>query len=514
MNSRITRRLGKAFPDALISQKRKMKPVIPFIGDTWWLGVGRVLLFTVLLFLCFFILFIRLFHLTIIRGHEYRALADGNRIRELVRHAPRGQLLDRTGKPVAVNEAQYRRLLPCEAGRTANGACVSYLTQAEGEALEKTGLPVGSFLETDWKRRYVLGSATAHILGTTGEITAGELKDEYYQLRNYRTGDRIGRSGVEAIYEDRLRGRDGKELVEVDASGRILRVLGRDTEVTGIDIILSIDAGLSQVVAQAFPEGKRGAIIVSKPATGEILAMYSSPSYDPNLMSTGLSEDEYRKLADSSDRPMFNRAIGGVYPPGSTFKIVTAVAGLEEGAITGSTEIEDTGIISVGPFSFTNWYFTQYGRTEGMVNVIRALQRSNDIFFYRTGERTGIERLAVWARRMGLGSLTGIELPGEAAGLMPDPDWKSKHFTTDADLEARNNLWYAGDTYHIAIGQGYILTTPLQTAVWTDIIAAGGRYCVPTIEKVHPGISSGPACQELPIKKETLSLVTDGMVKA
>lgn len=509
------RKLGKAFPDTVISEKRQVSRGLSGINRAWWLGVGRVLLFTILLCICFFILFVRLFHLTVIRGHEYRTLADGNRIRELIRHAPRGIIRDRTGAAIVTNDAQFRLLKPCAdriSGTT--GPCVTYLSRQEGERISKAGLPTGTFLEADYRRRYELGQDAAHILGYTGEISAVELDEEYYRLRNYRRGDRIGREGIEVVFEDRLRGRDGKELVEVDAQGRILRVLGRDPEVPGMDINLSIDSGVQQAVAGAFPKGTKGAVVVSKPATGEILALYSSPNYDPNIFSAEISQETYDSLLASPDRPMFDRAVGGVYPPGSTFKLVTAVAALQEGAITGKSTIEDTGVIKVGPFSFANWYFTQYGRTEGAVNVVKALERSNDIFFYRVGEKTGIDKLAAWAKTMGAGSLTGIELTGEAVGLMPDPEWKNLRFQTDADLLARNNQWYDGDTYHVAIGQGYLLSTPLQVNLWTNIIASGGYKCRPTLEKVPLSAGDKGSCTGLPIAPETIRLVTEGMVRA
>ncbi|MBI3342705.1 penicillin-binding protein 2, partial [Candidatus Gottesmanbacteria bacterium] len=189
--------------------------------------------------------------------------------------------------------------------------------------------------------------------------------------------------------------------------------------------------------------------------TEEILALYTSPSFDANIFSQALPKDTYDKLFEDPDLPMFNRGIGGVYPPGSTFKIVTAIAGLEEAAITVGTVFEDIGQLVIGQFRFPNWYFTQYGKTEGLVGIVKAIQRSNDIFFYKAGEAIGITKLAVWAKRLGIGTPLGIEIPGEAGGLMPDPAWKAMRFDSPADRETRNNQWYLGDTYHVAIGQGY-----------------------------------------------------------
>ena len=505
-------KLGKAFSDNLIVEKKTVTRIPKADTGSWWAGAGRVLIFATGLLIFFFILGWRLFDLTIVRGHEFRALADGNRTRELTVHAPRGTLIDRTGKPLTLNQPSYRLLRPCEeAGVTHE--CITQLTKEEGEKLQAEGLPAGHFLEVDFLRQYALGDKAAHVLGYIGELSAEELESPYYRDRNYSLGSRIGRMGAEAVFEERLRGRDGKQLVEVDSAGNILRTLGTQKEVAGEDIALSLDASLSQVVADAFPAGEKGAIIVSKPSTGEVLAMYASPSFSPNKFVSGLTTDEYQTIMENPDLPMFNRAIGGVYPPGSTFKIVTSLGVLEEGAMTGETMVEDTGVITIGAFTFPNWYFKQYGKTDGMVDVIKGLGRSNDIFFYKAGEALGITKLAAWAKKVGIGMPLGIELAGEAGGLMPDPAWKNTRFNTPADREARNNEWYLGDTYHVSIGQGYLLTTPIQVNAWANIIATNGRLCRPTIEKQGVGYRGRGAgdCKDIGVSEETLRLITEGM---
>lgn len=468
-------KLGRAFSDFVSQEKIVHMKKIPE-GDSWWLGTGRALMFATILFIALFILIWRLFDLTIIRGHEFRALADGNRTRELIRHAPRGILRDRTGRPLVANIPENRK--------------------------------VGQYVESDFRRQYLYESVN-QVTGFTGELNEKELHDDYYSLRLYHAGDRIGRVGAEAYFEDKLRGRDGKELVEVDAGGNILRVLGRQEEIPGEDITLSVDADLSEASARAFPSAYAGAIVVTKPTTGEILALISNPSYSANKFSLGMSRAEYAALLASPDQPMLNRAIGGTYPPGSTFKIVMAIAGLEEKALKSDTVVEDNGTITIGPFSFSNWYFNQYGKTEGPVTIVKALQRSNDIFFYKVGEWLGVTKIVKWAHMLGIGKPLGIELSGEATGLMPDPTWKAVRFNTPADLAARNNEWYLGDTYHISIGQGYLLTTPLQVNAWTNVIAAGGKLCRPTIEKTKK-----PSCKDLEIKKETIQLISEGMLAA
>ncbi|MEK7129667.1 MAG: penicillin-binding transpeptidase domain-containing protein [Patescibacteria group bacterium] len=506
-------KLGKAFSDSLIIEQKKEKRPGKDESGSWWLGAGRALMMSTVLFVALFVLAWRLFALTVVDGGRWRLLADGNRTRELVAHAPRGILLDRTGKPLVVNTPQYRLIAPCDGGRQ---ECRQQLSKEQGEAIAAAGLPAGTFLEVDYQRQYPYGEALAHVLGYTGELSEDELAAEYYNLRGYKRGDRVGRMGAEATFEERLRGRDGRELVEVDAEGKILRSLGRDPEVPGEDIALSLDGGVSRIAAQAFPAGARGAVVVSKPATGEILAIYSSPSYSPNAFSVGLSRSDYDRLTDDEATPLFNRAIGGVYPPGSTFKLVTAVAGLEEGVITDTTTVEDSGVLTIGPYRFPNWYFAQYGKTEGAVGIVKALQRSNDIFFYKAGEWLGITKLTQWAKRLGIGAPLGVELAGEAGGLMPDPAWKNAHFTSEADRQARNNEWYLGDTYHVAIGQGYLLTTPLQVNSWTNIIANNGKLCRPTITRTQNSMTRTQRenCKDIGIKKETIDLITEGMQKA
>lgn len=506
-------KLGSAFSDNLVSSGRSQARRR---GDDapWWAGAGRALVFATSLCIGFFVLAFRLFDLTVVKGNELRIRSDTNRTRVLTRHAPRGIFLDRTGRPLVSNIPRYRLLRPCDAA--SSGECVEFLTKEEGDRLSQDGLPAGEFLEVDYMRQYLYPAALAHVIGYTGELSQEELESEFYRSRNYVAGDRVGRMGTEEVYNERLRGRDGQEYVEVDAAGMLLRSLGRQEELSGEDITLSLDIVVSRAAADAFPPGEKGAVIVSKPDTGEILAMYSSPGFSPNAYARGLSLEDYDALINNPDLPMFNRAIGGAYPPGSTFKIVTALAALEEGAITPDTIVEDTGIIRIGPFTFPNWYYNKYGKTDGNVDVVKALQRSNDIYFYKTGEWLGISKLAAWARKFGIGTPLGIELSGEAGGLMPDPAWKNNHFSTPADREARNNEWYLGDTYHVSIGQGYLLTTPLSVLVWTNSIANDGTICTPTIEKVTAGGLGGNAasCRPLGVRPEHLDVVTEGMVAA
>lgn len=504
-------KLGSAFSDN-VSRTSVSRSRGESGGSPWWAGAGRALVFATALVAVFFILVWRLFDLTVIHGLEYRKMSDNNRTRVLVRHAPRGILKDRTGMPLVTNVPQYRLLKPCSQGASAE--CVTYLTKDEGDRLVESGLPAGQFLEVDYLRQYPYEDSLSHVVGYTGELSQEELGSQYYLSRNYNLGDRVGRMGAEEVYNERLRGRDGKEFVEVDASGRILRSLGRQEELPGEDITLSLDAGLAAVAQKAFPPGEKGAVIVSKPNTGELLAMYSSPGFSPNAFSQGLSYDQYQHLIKDPALPMFNRAIGGSYPPGSTFKLVVALAGLEEGVITPTSTVDDNGTITIGPFSFPNWYFLQYGKTEGTVDLVKAIQRSNDIFFYKAGEWLGITKLVFWVRKLGIGKPLGIELSGEASGLIPDPAWKNAQFHTPTDVLQHNNEWYLGDTYHVSIGQGYLLTTPLSVNYWTNIIASGGKLCKPTIKKLTSLKEQRDNCKDIGIHPDTIHRIESGMEKA
>lgn len=507
-------KFGKAFSDNVTSEGRIIHPDRR-VRQSFWTGMGRPLLFFTILLLTLFFLVWRLFDITIVSGKTYRVLSDSNRTKEFVRIAPRGTIYDRTGKILAESIPVYRYVSPCEREQKETVTlCSKIISKEDAQYLEGEELPPHTYLIADFVRKYYYPEITSHIIGYVSEISADELSDPYYSLRQYSSGDKIGRIGAEAVYEEKLRGKNGKELLEVDANGKTLRLLGETPEIPGEFVTLSIDIGIQESAAKAFPAGEKGAVVVTKPSTGEVLTLYSSPTFSSQAFVDGMKPDVFSSLSSNPDMPMFDRAIGGVYPPGSTFKIVTAVGALVEKAISGSTIVEDTGQIVIGPFVFPNWFFLQYGKTDGAVDVVKAIARSNDIFFYKTGEFLGITKLAHFMRQVGIGKPLGIELPGEASGLVPDPAWKKGHFSTPEDKEQRNDEWYLGDTYHVSIGQGYLLTTPLQVNTWTNLIANNGRICTPTIEKKQTGTKSQAKCKDLHIPKETLELVMNGMKHA
>lgn len=322
-------------------------------------------------------------------------------------------------------------------------------------------------------RDYLLGEAGSSVLGYVGE------------------GDQaiVGRDGLEKFYDESLRGKAGGILVETDTNGAVIREIGRSEPQAGENLNTTLDAGLQQKAYELL--GKRkGALVASDPISGEILALVSSPAFKPSAI---------EKYLTDANLPLFNRVISGVYPPGSTFKLVTAAAALEENKISASTQIEDTGIINIGPYSYSNWYYTQYGRTEGKLNIVGAIKRSNDIFFYRLGESLGIRALADWAKFFGVGNPTGIDLPGEAAGVMPDPEWKQL---------VKKEDWFLGDTLIVAIGQGDILMTPLQVNQMTGVIASAGEWCRPHLVDNHQDY-----CRQLDINPQTIGLITEGMTQ-
>ncbi len=464
---------------------------------------GKIYFFLGLLIISFLILVGRLFELQIIFGEKSRALAEGNRIKKEIIPAPRGIIYDRNGKELVRNIPIYRvkefnsRVHSEEREDEREGEEKSYREISREEALKMEARGETQDLRLDIGREYLYGEALAHVLGYLGEVNEQEVKSG-----KFKPGDLIGRMGVESQYDSFLRGQDGGEIYEIDAKGNKIREIGKIEPIPGHNLYLSIDAELSRVAFEAL-ENKPGAMVVTK-TNGEVLALVSSPSFNPNQITT-------QSLTDKN-LPFFNRALGGLYPPGSTFKIVTAVAGLEEGKIDSQTTWNDTGEIKVGEYSYKNWYFTQYGKTEGEVNVVKALKRSTDTFFYKVGEWVGPTRLAKWAKAFGLGQKTGIDLPGEVSGLIPSPEWK----------EQKGQHWFLGNTYHFAIGQGDVLTTPLQINMMTNVIASGGKLCKPFLiqnsklknENDDLKIKNKEECQELKLKTETINLVKEGMKEA
>lgn len=453
---------------------------------------SRNILFIILPVIAISVFVIQLFRLTIINGDYYKTLSFNNRLKEVLYPAPRGTIVDRTGAVIVRNKPGYIAKVDCGAIE-----CFRKISHSEALEIEAQGQQIP--IETEISREYAHPFAFSHVLGITGLVEALEIgKMHCGSTLGYQ--DVLGRGGIEEVFDCQLQGSYGKELIEVDALGNPIRTLSKVEARSGERLTLSLDNKL-QIKAYELLKDKKGAVVAHIPQTGEILALVSSPSYDISKFSDNLSQSEYEKLVNDKDKPLFNRVIGGAYPPGSTFKPIVAAGALEEKSITKDTKITDTGFIVAGPLKFHNWYFTQYGKTEGEIDIVKALYRSNDIFFYKTGEYLGPDKLSLWARRFNFGKPLGIEIPGETAGLIPDPSWKK---------ETLGEKWYLGDTYNVSIGQGNMLATPLQVAFANGVFANNGILCRPTILK-------NDNCDRLTDKlfgEDTLELIKEGMIKA
>lgn len=458
-------------------------------------GNPRIYLLFIFFFLIFAVLFLRAFFLQVVKGEYFRELSNQNRTKTVPIHAPRGIIFDRSGIPLVFNEPGYRIV---------KGNKTVLLTHEQA-------LPIlgknDNDLEVDSLRRYAYRQELSHVLGYIGQISPEELKSPLFS--EYKGNDLIGKDGIESFYEQRLKGIDGRKLLEVDSTGKTLRSLGQDEPISGDNITLSVDLRLQQKTYEAMKNVKKGAAIVSS-VNGEILSLVSKPSYDANLFTMGqnykvATSTAYANidsvLADSQNQPLLNRAISGVYPPGSTFKIVVASAALKDKVIDENFSIEDTGVLKVGAFSFSNWYFTGYGKTDGKVNVVKGIKRSNDIFFYKLAEVLGVEKIAKGAAAFFVGKKLGLDLMGEASGILPSEPWKRENI---------GEGWYLGDTYHYGIGQGYLLATPLQVNAFTQAIANSGTLYRPHFLKEKQ--------QEIIAKnlmdKKSHELVRQGMIES
>jgi penicillin-binding protein 2 len=314
-------------------------------------------------------------------------------------------------------------------------------------------------------RKYSFGKTLCHVIGTMGEISRKELIRG--SKLGYRLGDLTGKSGIEKEYETYLKGNDGWEQIEIDARGRQLAILARRPPVAGSDVILTVDASLQRYIEEIFVH-RAGAVVVVDPDSGRVLAIVSKPGFDLNLFSPSIREVDWKDLNSDPLHPLENRAIRGLYSPGSTFKIVTAAAALAEKIVTPENTVECTGRFDHAGLSFRCW--NQYGH--GKVDLQRAIVESCDIYFYKLGLKLGAERLAKYASLFGLGMPTGLGLPQELPGLIPTTQWKRRNY---------GDYVKDGEIISIAIGQGYVVTTPIQIAMMTAALANGGRLLRPAI---------------------------------
>jgi len=451
------------------------------------------------IFLIFFVIVLRLWQLQIIETDKYKKLAEQNRIRIIKIPAPRGIIYDRNGIPLVENIPSFSVSVSYEYLDKIDTKILSKILKVPEEELktklekkpESMYMPVtlkedltfkevamlearkselaGLIIETEMKRSYPFNKGTSHLLGYLGKITEEQLKTDP-SLSNFPPYFMIGQTGIEKIFDEKLRGIPGEKIVEVDALGRELRLIKETSPVKGDDIYLTIDILLQDAAYKAL-EGKEGAFVAIKPDTGEILAMVSTPSFDPNMFVSGVSSQYWSELTADSKNPLLNRAVQGLYAPGSTFKIVTALAGLEEGVVTPDRILVNcTGGITYGKWTFHCWKKGGHGA----VNLRRAIIESCDVYFYKLGEILGIKKLHKYATLLGLGSPTGLNIFNEKSGLVPDEEWKKNVLKSN---------WFLGDTFNTAIGQGFLKVTPLQMAMVVATVVNGGIKNKPYIVK-------------------------------
>ncbi len=443
----------------------------------------------------------RLFSLSVVHGAENKELSEGNRISLLKTEAPRGRIFDRNGGILAQSQTSY--VLEKDGHDTV-------ITNQQVADLEKQGLAGENFkgdlgqIKQGVKRVYTLGDVTAHVLGYTSVANSSDFENN----PNLSKINSVGRLGVEQAYDSFLQGKPGEKLIEVDATGNKISILDDAKAVSGRDLHLTLDSNLQKIAFDALKKQtdkigtKKGAVIVQNPQTGEVLALASAPSFNPF---------DIGKSMGDPNQPFFDRAIQGVYPPGSVFKLAVAMAGLSSGKITPDTEIEDVGKFEFSGTTFSNWYFNQYGKTDGVIKIDRAIARSNDIFFFKAAQMVGIEDLHKLLVKLGFGQVTGIDLPGEAFGLVPDGVWKKSTLGED---------WYPGDTMHLGIGQGFLLTTPIQINQMTSYVASGKLTKPYVVSKIDAGAGSGEINFKGNVKGENLvdskfvGVVRSGMEQA
>lgn len=454
-------------------------------------------IYIVIALFCAFL--IRLWDLQIIKGEKYRTLAESNRLRFVETPAPRGIIYDRNNIPLVRNVQSFdisfaREDLPkdheslaalgrlmglepedvmarikkggkgsLEPVRLKQNATFKDVAMAEARRLDFPGLQVDVTVSRD----YIYGQLASHVIGYLGRLTLAQANAQEYD--DVPRDAFVGQWGTEKNYDTLLRGTAGKNIIEVDAVGRVIKNIGINDAVKGKDIRLTIDKNIQQEAEKSML-GSTGAVVVLDANTGEVLALASAPAFDPNLFAKGINYREWQTLLNDPRKPLLNRTIQSQYPPGSTFKIVSAIAALEEGLITDSTSVNCSGSINFGR-RFRCW---KYGGHGGGVDLYRGIVGSCDVYFYEIGKRISIDKLARYAFDFGLGKPSGIELEGERSGSVPTTEWK---------LKTRKEKWYKGETLNAIIGQGYVTATPIQMARLVSAAVNGGKLYRPHILK-------------------------------
>jgi len=485
----------------------------------------------------FFILF-RIWQLQVIQGSEFRRLSENNRIRIRENPADRGLLLDRKGRVLAHNRPSYEVYLVPEdlkANPEVSEKVAEILKMAPEEVKEKLQdlehrapfRPVKIKSDIEWnelvllesnrvhlpgllvhvrpRRAYEYGSLASHLIGYLGEVDENELRQA--KEMGYRMGAMIGKYGIEYQWETDLKGTDGGRQIEVDAHGREIQALRSVEPLPGHNLILTIDFDLQKTAEEAFGD-RNGALIAMDLKTGRILAMVSKPSFPPDFFARNITPEEWKSLMENPHHPLQNKGIQGQYPPGSVFKIVTAIAGLESGIITPNTQLTCSGVYPYGTQNFRCWQ----EKGHGTISLHRAIAESCDIYFYQVGLKVGVDRIATYASELGLGKPTGISLSHEKTGIVPSTHWKRRRYGAP---------WYSGETLSLAVGQGYLNATPLQLLMLISAVANGGRSYLPrVVERVTD--LSGNTLKEYPplelgkadISEKTLKIIQEALMGA
>ena len=504
----------------------------------------RVVVAMMFVCICLGLLAARFYYLQVLRHSYYLTRAEDNRIALLPTVPNRGTIVDRNGVVLARNYATYtleitpsqvdnvevtldelatlvaieprdrRRFMKLlEESRNFDSVPVrSRLSDEEVARIvsQRYRFP-GVEVKARLLRDYPQGTAGSHIVGYIGRINQRDLDriEEAGTEANYRGSQHIGKAGLELFYEADLHGSTGIEQVEVNAGGRAVRALSRTPPTPGNDLELTLDIELQRVAESAFGE-RRGALVAIEPATGGLLALVSTPTFDPNLFVDGISTQDWKALNDSPDHPLLNRAIYSAYPPGSTFKPFMALAGLETGKRTAKQAISDIGYFNLGNHRFMD---DKVGG-HGMVDLHKSIVVSCNTYYYQLANDLGIDNIARFMGQLGFGSRTGVDLPGEAAGVLPSPEWKRQRFRRPEQQQ-----WYAGETISVGIGQGYNAYTPLQLATALAALINGGKLYRPHIVRHVVDARTGerrvvePEPQrQLPFKAANVKAVLDGMV--
>jgi len=506
-----------------VFDKKDKSRYTAFTRRTLGLGGGMTAIFAVLGG--------QLYRLQILNGDEYKIAAEDNRVSERPIAPPRGRIVDRFGTEMANNRRNYRVLIVSEQATQgvkeaidAIGKVIQLTDQQKKKALaeiaaNKKFVPVPVVENLSWEefsrinlhlpylpgvqpdvgqtRDYPFGKEMVHVLGYVGSVSPEDVKNDNDKMLDL-PGYRIGKRGIEKAFDRQVRGEAGDSRVEVDAYGRIRRELGKNPGAAGEDVWLTIDCELQRFADQRLGDESAAAVVMDV-ETGDVLALSSTPGFDPNWFNVGVTNAQWKDLTTSDYKPLLNKAISGIYPPGSTFKTALALAAVEAGIATPDYRVNCNGVYNFGGHAFHCW---QHKGGHGSMDLEGGLKNSCDVFFYETARRLGIDRIEDAARKLGLGADTGIELPGEHSGLVPSRAWKQKTYKW---------AWQQGDTLSVAIGQGYITATPLQLCQQAARLASGKAVSPRMVHSVGNRLMPRTSAPKLDFSDEAMARVRSGM---